>query len=265
MSETPTPSLLQDWLREKARVPYFAAYRGDLLSIAHALDSLHRALTAERAARERAEAENDTLRGLLGNSGKPCAHCGLPVERWGECAHGFPGCARADDAQLSDLFAVRAEIAEAEAERNLTVSQLLAVSCVLARDDKEETTDHPRWTPALETARGVMMALCSAEAERDALLARVRDDALAMTCQSIGQYRKALMAAAGVAKTQDSKEARRDAAERRSWLVDEYVAEYEYGDEGYVPTDDERAMLADFAHGLIAHLDAAIRAATRKP
>lgn len=57
MSETPTPSLLQDWLREKARVPYFAAYRGDLLSIAHALDSLHRALTAERAARKRAEAE----------------------------------------------------------------------------------------------------------------------------------------------------------------------------------------------------------------
>ena len=63
MSET--PSLLQDWLREKANAPYFAAYRGDLLSIAHALDSLHRALTAERAARERAEAERDALRARI--------------------------------------------------------------------------------------------------------------------------------------------------------------------------------------------------------
>lgn len=55
MNETPTPSLLQDWLREKAHVPYFAAYRGDLLSIAHALDSLHSALTSERAAKDEKE------------------------------------------------------------------------------------------------------------------------------------------------------------------------------------------------------------------
>jgi coenzyme F420-reducing hydrogenase beta subunit len=32
-----------------------------------------------------------------------------------------------------------------------------------------------------------------AEAERDTLLARIRDNALAMTCQSIGQYRTALL------------------------------------------------------------------------
>ena len=113
MSETPTPRMdlacdnLDDCL-DWEQVAYRVAAQGQ---------ELERELTAERAARERAEAENATLRGLLGNSGKPCAHCGLPVEQWGECVHGFPGCARADDAQLSDLFAVRAALAEAEAGR----------------------------------------------------------------------------------------------------------------------------------------------------
>ena len=36
-----------------------------------------------------------------------------------------------------------------------------------------------------------------AEAERDALRARIRDDSLAMTCQSVGQYRTALLAKEG--------------------------------------------------------------------
>lgn len=75
MSETPTPSLLQDWLRGKANTPYFAAYRGDLLSIAHALDSLHSALTAERTARERAEAN------LLCPGQMRCAKCKFELTR----------------------------------------------------------------------------------------------------------------------------------------------------------------------------------------
>lgn len=62
------------------------------------------------------EAENATLRGLLGNSAKPCPYCGLAAEDQAKCARGFPGCARADDQMLSKHFAdaYRADCAEAE-------------------------------------------------------------------------------------------------------------------------------------------------------
>ena len=53
----------------------------------------------------RLQRENDTLRGLLGNSAKPCAYCGLAAEDQAKCAHGFPGCMRADDQILSKHFA----------------------------------------------------------------------------------------------------------------------------------------------------------------
>ena len=70
----------------------------------------------------RLKKENDTLRGLLGNSAKPCPYCGLAAEDQAKCASGFPGCARADDQQLSSHFAdayraERAEAALAESER----------------------------------------------------------------------------------------------------------------------------------------------------
>lgn len=51
------------------------------------------------------QAENDTLRGLLGNSAKPCTYCGLAAEDQGKCQYGFPGCMRADDQMLSKHFA----------------------------------------------------------------------------------------------------------------------------------------------------------------
>ena len=65
---------------------------------------------------ERIVKENDTLRGLLGNSAKPCPYCGLAAEDQSKCASGFPGCARADDQMLSKHFAdtYRADQAEAE-------------------------------------------------------------------------------------------------------------------------------------------------------
>lgn len=59
--------------------------------------------------------ENNTLRGLLGNSALPCPYCGLAAEDQGKCEHGFPGCASADDQMLSKHFAdgYRADQAEA--------------------------------------------------------------------------------------------------------------------------------------------------------
>lgn len=46
------------------------------------------------------KAENDRLRHLLASSAAPCPYCGLPSDRMNECAHGFPGCGRADDLAL---------------------------------------------------------------------------------------------------------------------------------------------------------------------
>lgn len=65
---------------------------------------------------ERLRAENDTLRGLLGNSAKDCVYCGLPAAEQAKCKHGFPGCGRADDQMLSRHFAdaYRADCAEAK-------------------------------------------------------------------------------------------------------------------------------------------------------
>lgn len=54
---------------------------------------------------ESLQKENDTLRGLLGNSSKPCPYCGLAAEDQIKCALGFPGCSRADDQMLGRYFA----------------------------------------------------------------------------------------------------------------------------------------------------------------
>lgn len=79
---------------------------------------------------ETLRAENDTLRGLLGNSALPCTYCGLPAAEQAKCQYGFPGCSRADDQMLSQHFGdsyradesekecltLRARIAELEAQ-----------------------------------------------------------------------------------------------------------------------------------------------------
>lgn len=43
-------------------------------------------------------AENARLRAALAQSDQPCAYCSLPAVEWAQCASGFPGCDRADDA-----------------------------------------------------------------------------------------------------------------------------------------------------------------------
>lgn len=64
------------------------------------------------------EKENNTLRGLLGNSAKPCSYCGLAAEDQAKCERGFPGCARADDQMLSQHFADAYRAEKAERERD---------------------------------------------------------------------------------------------------------------------------------------------------
>jgi hypothetical protein len=66
--------------------------------------------------------ENDTFRGLLGNSSKPCTYCGLAAADQAKCTRGFPGCARADDQLLSEHFAAGydAELTRKELETTRT-------------------------------------------------------------------------------------------------------------------------------------------------
>lgn len=86
------------------------------LAMACRICELERELADALEENARLMAENDTLRGLLGNSALPCPYCGLAAEDQSKCARGFPGCARADDQMLSKHFAdgYRAERAEAE-------------------------------------------------------------------------------------------------------------------------------------------------------
>ena len=44
--------------------------------------------------------ENDQLRCVVAKSNAKCIYCALPAEDMAKCAHGFPGCGRADDLVL---------------------------------------------------------------------------------------------------------------------------------------------------------------------
>lgn len=46
------------------------------------------------------ERENNSLRKYLATSKADCPYCGLPAADMAKCAHGFPGCGRADDLNL---------------------------------------------------------------------------------------------------------------------------------------------------------------------
>jgi len=51
---------------------------------------------------EKLREENDTLRALLAWGDDRCVYCGLAKADMGKCAHGFPGCSRADDMSERD-------------------------------------------------------------------------------------------------------------------------------------------------------------------
>lgn len=48
------------------------------------------------------EEENAKLRRMLSKSNADCIYCDLPVADILKCAHGFPGCGRADDITMEE-------------------------------------------------------------------------------------------------------------------------------------------------------------------
>jgi hypothetical protein len=95
--------------------------------------------------------ENTRLRAALANSELPCAYCTLPAEKWGECQHGFPGCARGDDALGCPHFGAEMKYRELIGELRPHLDALNA-----------------------EEERRAKWAL--GHPERDGFLARMRDD-----------------------------------------------------------------------------------------
>lgn len=65
---------------------------------------LRNALAYWKKARETgtdAVRENEHMRATLAmHKAIPCPYCKLPASEWATCAAGFPGCARADDANM---------------------------------------------------------------------------------------------------------------------------------------------------------------------
>lgn len=80
----------------------------------------------EAAEREREEArkENDFMRLRLAESDKACVYCDLPKTEMGACAHGFPGCARADDLLHCDELTRR----DAKQRREVAAEELSEIA-----------------------------------------------------------------------------------------------------------------------------------------
>ena len=98
-----------------------------------------------RANFERLRAGNTMLRALLPKMGAPCIHCGLT--EMAKCAHGFPGCAKADDLLVGEEEGWKAAIErmkKAEAENALLKA---AVRDAAAHWDKYLVDDYylARW------------------------------------------------------------------------------------------------------------------------
>lgn len=68
-----------------------------IIALHNAFGPLLARLEAAERERDEASKENDFMRLRLAESDKACVYCDLPKAEMGACAHGFPGCARADD------------------------------------------------------------------------------------------------------------------------------------------------------------------------
>lgn len=104
--------------------------------------------------RDTARKDNDVLRGLLGNSAKDCPYCGLPAAEQAKCGRGFPGCARADDQQLSHHFADGYFAKEYERERDAALANV-----AMLREALQGLTKYGYMKPSPEAMTKALIAL----------------------------------------------------------------------------------------------------------
>ena len=101
-------------------------------------------MTPDEIARLRAvEAENTRLRAALAMSDRPCAYCSLPADEWAKCPHGFPGCARGDDAMGCPHLGASLEVLNMKAEIERLRKQI-------ADDADDEALEVKHWANVAE-------------------------------------------------------------------------------------------------------------------
>ena len=101
------------------------------------------------------DAEIERLRAALAQSDQPCAYCSLPAEEWAKCQHGFPGCARADDAMGCPHLGASLEVERLNAQ----VAVLREALGVIANTGQDGTLDQvapEMWAGCRETARAAL-------------------------------------------------------------------------------------------------------------
>lgn len=124
-----------------ARAPKTGLTMRDFLDIGILAAQLEREQSALKSEIERLTRENESLRGLLGNSAKDCPYCGLPALAQAKCKSGFPGCARADDQMLSPHYE-----ADAQGRNHLYEQGGVYHACVGARMVERDAGTYLVWT-----------------------------------------------------------------------------------------------------------------------
>jgi hypothetical protein len=139
----------------------------DLIAAARKRDAL-KAQVAELAS------ENTRLRAALAVSKDPCVYCSLPKAEWEKCAHGFPGCGRADDAvgcpelgAALERDALKVQLAEAIAHQDRIEYgySLSHAAIVKSADDERDAL-----TAKLDKAQQALMQSRDARAVIEALM-----------------------------------------------------------------------------------------------
>src|SRR3990167_4417848 len=125
--------------RKALRCLYIAVDKSIADDIGQRVEAAFVSLSAELTGLRK---ENDTLRGLLGNSAKDCQYCGLPAAEQGRCKLGFPGCSRSDDQQLGKYFAAGYALdAASETIERLKRELALKDADLLLERDRAERAD----------------------------------------------------------------------------------------------------------------------------
>jgi len=136
---------LQKWLKIAHTYASKAAREEAYRIVTSLVSDIIERLERSEADRDEARKENDFMRLRLAESDKACVYCSLPKAEMGACAHGFPGCARADDLFYCDELTRR----DAQQRREGAAEWLEGYLDVVSVQDPEAKSV---WIASLEQA-----------------------------------------------------------------------------------------------------------------